>query len=188
MKVVFNHYASERHQTLRCESLSVYFTPRFNILRAIELAGSTTSIRACWAEIVKGRSGRSETETTGLSIEVAGSSQNIQVSTSTRFLKRQISTNQLIVFDKRFGFTQRQLFFEGNYDNPSPYFLDALRLNITTVPFLAQWEKQLWTQAIEKRMITPLLHYGAGPDGWELVMQDKTETQWAALVKEICIK
>lgn len=191
MQVTFNHRVGEKVQTLRCESLSVYLSTRQykETIACIEFAGSATAIRACWSNIVEGR--RGDVEDTGIVVEVAGEKKTLAVTRESKFTRKNVSQNQLIVINKDFQAAKRTMIFGGTYEEPSPYFSDMVRINLIQIPFKPEWIPQMWRSAIEQSLVKPMLHYGEGPNAWDFSTNDRDPEahieKWKTIIKEIVL-
>ena len=148
---------------------------------AIELCGSSTANRAIWAHLVA-RKKQSYNYRTDITVNMVGEDKTLYMDHQRTFSSK-THGNNLLVMAKDAAESKRTIMFGGDMTNPSPYFMDAMRLSVRDVPVLNEWENDLWLAGLSKLGIIPLKVYGApglnfwklDPNKWEQIVKDLVE-------------
>jgi hypothetical protein len=149
------------------------------IFAALELAGSPSAIRAAWAHLVKHR--EDDKARTDVKINILGDWDAVYVMPKKKIICISMENN-LLLLAPEFMAKSRQYFFGGTEDEPSPYFMDAFRINVPNVPVLPEWKQQLWTKGLENRLIQPMIIHGCAMTAWNIMIKG-----WESIVKEMVV-
>lgn len=183
MKVTFQTTIKRKLQTFTCES--PFFAVRkydhwHKHLAILEINGAPTAIQAIWAHLVKRRTGQ-DSENTDIKIKAANEEITLAVIPGSKYYKTVVG-NTLVLSIAEFGKKSRKCFLGGDYENPSPYFIDAFRINVPQIPVLRTWAYDLWKLGLDKGGIKPLFNYGP-VNAWEIVSHP-----WEDVIKEMVPK
>lgn len=144
----------------------------------MEMAGPITAVRAAWAHLVKRREGN-DTVATDIKVQLNTGGVFLRVTPGNKIYSAPQNGN-LVLYTQGFGPRERKYFLGGDMETPSDYFLDAFRINVSTLPILREWANELWKRGLNKGLLMPLKTYGHFYNAWEIA-----EAGWIEIVKEV---
>lgn len=148
----------------------------------LSLAGPEQAVRACWANIVKGRRERSVTRT---QLRLQDGMKEYWVSVNPLLRYHSVSMNGgLVVLREEFNRLHNRFILGGDGETPSPWFEMALK-QVPTMPYKKAWLPALWKMGIENGLIVRPEGQQIGISIWQI---QTAEHLWAnhlkAMVKE----
>lgn len=151
-----------------------------NPVTFLELVGPMSANRAIWSHMVKRRDGDGE-QMTDIHFHANSGSQQLHVDMNTKYVVIDEPGYPYIIMDKHFGKRSRRFFTGGDEDRVSPYFGDAVKINLPTVPILQEWLPRLWVIAINESLVTQQEVFGTDIRAWSLSLN---EHHWQRIIKE----
>ncbi len=144
----------------------------------LELRGPQEATRAMWAHLVRHRRERSVVKT-NVHINQGLRTFAVAVLPGRSKYHKRILGDRLIMINHRADKVQREFLLEGTKDEPSPWFVVAVQQKID-VPFLSQWTKIVWQEAIKKELIKQIPAWEMSC--WQLVSQD---WRWQEMIENL---